>query len=205
MEDNWYDAIVSAHDNGKILSVVDWASDSPMPIYIPMDKLLPPLESELEALKKLFEPASKRTLDATYLVYPWGTNDPQDGNRTSVSESKEVDHTASPYGWHSIPFRNVPPEMLERFAHRPIPDKDSIVNFTTTVGNNVFAQENWEGMNQFMSNYRPNSAELNFSYPYEPKDKDSSNGRMREAKGHINATITQLFYTINKFHDLLYR
>lgn len=28
---------------------------------------------------------------------------------------------------------------------------------------------------------------------------------MEQARGHINATVTQLFYTTNMVHDLFYR
>lgn len=35
MEDNWYEASVSVALPHRIIDVVDWASDSPMPIYNP--------------------------------------------------------------------------------------------------------------------------------------------------------------------------
>jgi extracellular elastinolytic metalloproteinase len=203
MEDNWYDAVVSARDS-NILSVVDWASDSPMPLYLPVDMAsLPPLESEKKKPKKPVPPPKKK-VDPTYHVFPWGTNDPEEGNRSTLRESKSADTVASPYGWHSIPLGNVPYE-LRNFAPLPIPD-NTVVNFTTTLGNNVFAQENWEGQNAFVSNYRPDAGNsLNFTFKYSPKDRDDSEGRMREARDHINATVTQLFYTTNMFHDLMYR
>ena len=196
MEDNWYDTVISAFDGEKIFSVVDWASDSPMPLYLPTDMPLPPLESE----KK-----KESATDATYHVFPWGINDPEEGDRTTILESKAADKLASPYGWRSIPLPNLPSGMFN-LAPIPVPDKNVIVNFTTTLGNNVFAQENWEGLNAFVSNYRPDAgSSLNFTYIYDPKDEEDKEGRMREAKAHINATVTQLFYTTNMFHDLLYR
>jgi len=202
MEDNWYDTVISAQDSSRIFSVVDWASDSPMPLYLPVDMSLPPLESELKK-KKPKEPTP--VVDAVYHIYPWGVNDPDDANRTTVVESKSADILASPYGWHSIPNANVPYEMRS-FAPLPIPDKGTIVNFTTTLGNNVFAQENWEGLNAFVSNYRPDAGQdKNFTFKYSPRDRESPDSRMREARDHINATVTQLFYTTNMFHDLMYR
>lgn len=49
MENNWYEATVSASLPHRIVSVVDWASDSPMPLYSPEshpeDAQLPPLSS----------------------------------------------------------------------------------------------------------------------------------------------------------------
>lgn len=51
MEDNWYEATVSAALPHRIISVVDWASDSPMPLYPSPDSeaQLPPLSSFVSA------------------------------------------------------------------------------------------------------------------------------------------------------------
>jgi len=54
MENNWYEATVSASLPHRILSVVDWASDSPMPLYPSpesqsQDGQLPPLSSFVPA------------------------------------------------------------------------------------------------------------------------------------------------------------
>lgn len=57
--------------------------------------------------------------DATYNVYPLGINDPHSGSRVKVVDPAHP--KASPLGWH---------------AH------SSSVSFTTTIGNNVYAQEN---------------------------------------------------------------
>jgi extracellular elastinolytic metalloproteinase len=66
----------------------------------------------------------------------------------------------------------------------------------------VFAHENWEGANEWLNNYRPVSPDLVFDYKYGPK---GSNGSSVVPKDYINLTITQLFYTSNKVHDLFYR
>ena len=154
MEDNWYDTVVSDYDSNRVFSVVDWASDSPLPFYLPTETPLPLLESSKKNSKPkpAPEPVSE---DATYLIFPWSINDPEEGDQTTVLESKSADKLASPYGWHSIPIANLP-SGLQDFIPLPIPDKDEIVNFTTTLRNNVFSQENWEGLNEFVSNYRPN-------------------------------------------------
>jgi hypothetical protein len=69
----------------------------------------------------------------------------------------------------------------------------------------VFAQENWEGQNSFIENYRPDAGkDLVFNFTYDPKFTNSS-GAMAEAKKYINATVAQLFYTTNLVHDLYYR
>jgi extracellular elastinolytic metalloproteinase len=105
MEDNWYEASVSAIAPHNIISVVDWASDSPIPI--PKAPKVP----------------------ATYNVFAWGVNDPNEGNRSIQKEN--YDSLASPVGWHSLPYRNDPDSDDLR-------SKDKFwKNTTTTFGNNV--------------------------------------------------------------------
>ncbi|KAI0315490.1 extracellular elastinolytic metallo proteinase [Amylostereum chailletii] len=174
MQDNWYEAVVSLQEPHRILSVVDWASDSPMPTK---------------------KPSTQRPV-AQYNIFPWGVNDPSEGNRTIAKEN--FDTLASPIGWHVIPVGNDPlAEGIRR--------KDGHSNYTTTWGNNVFAHEDWEGANNWKYNYRPDgSADMNFDFTYDPKVTNSSES-LTEAKKYINATVTQLFYTSNMVHDLYYR
>src|SRR5215510_1485440 len=80
MMDNWYEAAVSFFPPYRIVSVVDWASDSPIP-EIP-DK------------------------SGTYNVFAWGINDPAVGNRSINKEN--FDLLASPVGWHSLPYSHDP-------------------------------------------------------------------------------------------------
>jgi extracellular elastinolytic metalloproteinase len=169
MEDNWYEAAVSATSPHRIISVVDWASDS-----------------------------SAHPKPATYNVFAWGINDPSDGGRSINKEN--YDPLASPVGWHAIPYsRDHPSEDGYK------PNKEFWRNTTTTWGNNVFAHENWEGRNNWVSNGRPDAGEsLNFDYPYDPK-LTAKEDALAEAKKYINATVTQLFYTSNMVHDLFYR
>lgn len=110
MKDNWYEAAVSATAPHRIISVVDWASDSPMPT---------------KKSKK-----SKAKVPATYNVFAWGVNDPSEGNRTI--EKENYDALASPVGWHSIPYANDPGSFGLRFK-----DSEFWKNTTTTAGNNV--------------------------------------------------------------------
>ena len=82
MQDNWYETSVSASYPHNIISVVDWASDSPIP-----------------------KPAPPPT-PATYNVFAWGINDPERGERTINKEN--FDTLASPVGWHAMPVANDP-------------------------------------------------------------------------------------------------
>jgi len=172
MQDNWYEAIVSRQAPHRILSVVDWASDSPIPS----------------------EPAQRPP--ATYHVFPFGINDPSEGDRSFVKEN--FDPLASPLGWHVLPVRNDP-------LSSNLKKKGEYSNYTTTFGNNVFAHENWGGANTWLHNYRPDGSDaMIFDYPYQPKVTDKSDS-LDEAKKYINTTVAQLFYTSNLVHDLYYR
>ncbi|KAJ7675469.1 Fungalysin metallopeptidase-domain-containing protein [Mycena rosella] len=173
MQDNWYEAAVSATAPHRIISVVDWASDAPVPI-----------------------PEPEQT--ATYNVFAFGVNDPAEGKRTT--EKENFDTLASPVGWHSLPFANDPSLRGVRLS-----TKEFYRNTTTTWGNNVFAQENWEGQNAYVSNYRPDAGKgKSFDFTYKPKETEKPDA-LEEAQKYINATVAQLFYTTNMVHDLYYR
>lgn len=74
---------------------------------------------------------------------------------------------------------------------------DGTTNYTTTRGNNAIAQSNPTGQEAtYLNLYRPNSAERKFEYPY-TNDKSP--------KEYVDASITQLFYTSNLFHDVVYK
>jgi extracellular elastinolytic metalloproteinase len=173
MENNWYEAAVSAFAPHRIISVVDWASDAPIPT--------PDTPKE----------------PASYNVFAWGINDPSEGSRTIQKEN--FDDLASPVGWHSLPFDKDPS------FHGTKPSKEFYHNTFTTFGNNIFAQENWEGLNAFLENYRPDAGSSSvYDFKYKPKESDSGEA-MEVARSYINATVTQLFYTTNMIHDLYYR
>jgi len=181
MEDNWYEAAVTADAPHRIVSVVDWASDSPMPVA-PVPK----------------EPAEHKA--ASYNVFAWGVNDPSVGNRSMAEET--IDTLASPAGWHSLPFYVDP---ASAHLNMKPEDKQKFRNTTTTWGNNVFAHENWEGRNAWVNNYRPDAGvDMVFNFTYNPKETERADS-LDEAKKYINATITQLFFTSNLVHDLFYR
>ncbi|CAE6440229.1 unnamed protein product [Rhizoctonia solani] len=196
MQDNWYEAYVSASDPSSIVSVVDWASDSPVPP--PGGKL-----NALEAKLATGHVASENKV-GSYKVWKWGLNDPESGDR-SVEEAWH-DKIASPLGWHTISKKNNPtgsPAWLGK--HDKHGDDQTYLNFTTTWGNNVFAHENWEGRNNWVSNYRPDAgAGLKFEFKYDPKT-GLDESPAESPKDYIDLSVTQLFYTSNMVHDLYYR
>ncbi|PWY96109.1 extracellular elastinolytic metallo proteinase [Aspergillus sclerotioniger CBS 115572] len=110
--------------------------------------------------------------DASYEIYKWGLSDPTEGRRTIIHDPWDL--YSSPFTWIS----------------------DGTTNYTTTHGNNAIAQSNPTGHEPYMNNFRPNSPDDQFEYPYSPS--------MSPPTSYINASIVQLFYTANTYHDLLY-
>ncbi|KAI1102688.1 elastinolytic metallo proteinase Mep [Jackrogersella minutella] len=110
--------------------------------------------------------------EATYLVFPWGTNDPDEGERVVVTDPWDLD--TSEFTWLS----------------------DGTTNYTTTRGNNGIAQTNPDGGSDYLNNYRPDSSSLAFEYQW---DKT-----MDPPSDYEDASVAQLFYTANIYHDLLY-
>jgi extracellular elastinolytic metalloproteinase len=64
-------------------------------------------------------------------------------------------------------------------------------------GNNAIAQSNPSGGTAYLNNYRPTNTNQNFSYPFTTT--------MTPPSSFVDASITQLFYTANTYHDLLYK
>ncbi|KAF2263033.1 fungalysin metallopeptidase [Lojkania enalia] len=110
--------------------------------------------------------------DATYEVYPWGINDPTEGERVVLTDP--FDNDASEFGWHDT----------------------GAESFTATRGNNAIAQINPSGGSSYLNNPRPQSDTLTFEYPYSLEETNPA--------VYANASTTQLFYTGNKYHDLLH-
>jgi len=109
----------------------------------------------------------------SYNVYPIGTNDPDDGPRVHIHDP--ATSNGSPLGWH---------------------DQSQGRQFTNTIGNNVFAQENWAGGAGWQNNYRPDGgAGLTFNFPINFN---------QEPDLYIDAAISNLFYWNNIIHDVFY-
>ncbi|KAJ5030369.1 Fungalysin metallopeptidase-domain-containing protein [Bipolaris maydis] len=82
---------------------------------------------------------------------------------------------ASEFGWHS----------------------DGTTTYKTTRGNNAVAQTNWNNQaSNLITLPRPNVPNDIYDFAYSPETSDW--------KSYANASITQLFYTSNKYHDLLH-
>lgn len=120
--------------------------------------------------------------DAThYRVFPFGINDPSEGGQELLTDPH--DPVASPDGWQvqtSVKGRSL--------------------TFNETVGNNVYAHENFEGGSSWKNNQRPKGVVLedgSLSFDYKARvDVD-------EPKTYINAAVTNLFYLNNMVMELI--
>ena len=89
--------------------------------------------------------------------------------------SNPQDATASEFGWHS----------------------SGTTSYTVTRGNNAIAQTNPSGGNTYLTNYRPSGGSSNnYVFPYTTTSTPPSS--------YVDASVTQLFYTSNMYHDLLH-
>ncbi len=120
------------------------------------------------------EALTSMTVAGTYNVFPFPVESPAHGTRDLVIEP--ADPVASPFGWH---------------------DTDGVLGpeFTTTRGNNVRAFEARNG-NFSSNNNEPNGgANLVFDFPLDPKS---------EPDAFTAAATVNLFYAINRLHDIAY-
>ncbi|KAI8844173.1 Fungalysin metallopeptidase-domain-containing protein [Chytridium lagenaria] len=115
--------------------------------------------------------------DASYNIFPIGTNDPVDGDRVLVEDPAHP--VGSPHGWHA---------KLEG---------KKLANYTVTVGNNVYAHENLNGKNDWKNKVRPDGTDaLVFDFPADLATQQPSE--------YLDAAVTNLFYWNNAIHDLFY-
>ncbi|KAI1131112.1 extracellular elastinolytic metallo proteinase [Nemania abortiva] len=73
---------------------------------------------------------------------------------------------------------------------------DGSTSYTDTRGNNAVAQTNPSGGSTWQTNYRPSSSTLDFEYDWSASWSPPS--------VYSNSSVTQLFYTANVYHDVLY-
>lgn len=73
---------------------------------------------------------------------------------------------------------------------------DGTTTYTVTRGNNGIAQANYEGDNAYLNDYRPNAPAADFDFDFSTS--------WTNFKTYSNSSVTQLWYTANMYHDLLY-
>ncbi|MGE3780881.1 MAG: M36 family metallopeptidase, partial [Pirellulaceae bacterium] len=139
------------------------------------------VSAEPNETSRAVEAAVNWVQDFSYNVYPQPVESPQDGSRQVVVNPH--DPIASPYSWHDV---------------NGIPGPD----FQDTRGNNVFAQEDRDGIESanFVSpspaGQRPSGGPTHsFDYPID---------FTRDPVLYTNASTTNLFYWTNLNHDIFY-
>ncbi|WP_452602834.1 M36 family metallopeptidase [Pontimicrobium sp. MEBiC06410] len=110
----------------------------------------------------------------SYNVYPLGIESPNHGSRTIVTDPANA--IASPFGWHDT-------------------NGSAGAEFTTTIGNNVRAQDDTNGNNGIGVSPDGGSA-LNFDFPLNLNNAPST---------FLPAATTNLFYWNNIIHDITYQ
>lgn len=134
--------------------------------------------SRANFIAHLNESATKGGGDAQYRVFPFPFESPDETPQVLVSDPHDV--IASPFGWH---------------------DTNGVAGpeFTDTSGNNVVAQEDFDGNNS--GGTRPSSTGTNpqvFDFPFNPANDP-------EVGNNLNAAIVNLFYWNNIMHDVSYQ
>lgn len=111
----------------------------------------------------------------SYRVIPFNVESPAHGPRQLLTSPANA--TASPFGWH---------------------DTNGVAGaeFTTTRGNNVFAQEDRPGDNG-TGTQTEGGPGLVFDFPY--------GGNSVQAISYIDASVTNLFYMSNMLHDVWFK
>jgi extracellular elastinolytic metalloproteinase len=111
--------------------------------------------------------------DSVFDVYGIPVTDPLQGARQKLQDPE--DRSLSPLGWNCQDLTNC---------------------YTTTIGNNVYAQTNPTGGSSWLNNYRPDGGQsLNFDFPVD-FTKDPSI--------YKDAAVSNLFYWNNIMHDVFY-
>jgi hypothetical protein len=126
--------------------------------------------------RQVFSSFPTQTTGGSYRVIPFNFESPNHSSFQLVSNP--ANGSASPFGWHDI---------------------DGVVGpeFTTTRGNNVWAREDFFGVNS-PDDFSPSGGtSLLFDFPYGGTDV--------EASTYIDAAITNLFYMNSIMHDVWYQ
>lgn len=146
--------------------------------------------------------SSEESKSPSYKVFTWGTNDPSEAKRTY--QFARHDPEVSPYGWHAHPSSRTP--FTGRDPNQVV--DGNLTKYSDTRGNNVFVS--WGGISNDDAfdpeSPRPKGTVIDgsrtFDYPY-PWRKYDEKKKELPPKEYALASQTQLFYTINEYHDML--
>ncbi|EIW74726.1 hypothetical protein CONPUDRAFT_170062 [Coniophora puteana RWD-64-598 SS2] len=236
---NSYEAYVSVSSPHRILSVVDYASDGdPHTDTIhssdinsaPSRKFVTQHGDSLAPRRRpIPDVPLPKLAPSTYKVFQWGYNDPSEalkkagilpgdpsappyGEAQSL-QKENIDSVAARAGWHTMPKCRVPGVFAQCWkADTP---ENWWYTTDTTLGNNVFVQEDWSGSGGYSDHKRPvgtlaegtDGGGRVFEFGYNPvaSADDTDTAKREIARSYMGASATQAFYTANMVHDLFYR
>jgi hypothetical protein len=170
---DWWNVRIDAN-TGSVLEKNNWTTSCNV-----ASGMFAGEESQVQhqSLLSALHMSKKATADVgTYNVFPFPVESPNHGPRQFVSGSIAKSN-ASPYGWHDT-------------------NGAAGAEYTTTKGNNVFADEDTLANNG--AGFSPDGGDsLVFDFPMDSTWMDY--------KYYLNAAITQLFYANNVVHDVFYQ
>ncbi|APX99229.1 T9SS-dependent M36 family metallopeptidase [Lacinutrix venerupis] len=169
---NWYSVRVDAV-TGEVLDTNDWIVKCNFEDENHKNHLH--TTNNNHALNLFKSSATIMADGSSYNVFPIPVESPNHGSIQLITDP--ADDVASPFGWHDT-------------------DGASGAEFTTTRGNNVWAQEDISGNNNNLGASPNGTATLTFNFPF------NSN---QDPSGYIDTSITNLFYMNNYMHDVWYQ
>ncbi|RMB59104.1 T9SS C-terminal target domain-containing protein [Dokdonia sinensis] len=176
---HWWDALIDA-SSGQVIKANDWVITCSFedPDGTHNHNHNPESDNNLnvgpQTEEAFFDTKATLVGGGSYNVYPLGIESPSHGSRSIVTDPAVAN--ASPFGWHDT-------------------NGASGAEFTTTRGNNVWAQDDTNGNNG--TGVAPNGgSSLNFDFPLNLNNAPST---------FLPAATTNLFYWNNIMHDVWYQ
>lgn len=169
---NWWNVRVDA-SNGQVIDQNNWSLSCNKHEHKSRKEEYATNFSSIQEIDNANQLAKKAGEKNRYHAYPLGVESPLHGNRDLLTDPS--DSLASPFKWHDLDG-NVGPDQ------------------TITSGNNVFAGEDINNLNQ--PGYSPDGGDsLVFDYSYDTAATPEDN---------LDAVITNLFVWNNFMHDVMY-
>ncbi|EUC36082.1 hypothetical protein COCVIDRAFT_83643 [Bipolaris victoriae FI3] len=127
--------------------------------------------------------------------------DAETGDKVHAAVDYSADATYNVYPWGITSPDEGSRKLIKDPEYKPASEfgwhSDGTTTYKTTRGNNAVAHTNWNNQqSNLITLPRPNVPNDIYDFAYSPATSDW--------KSYGNASITQLYYTSNKYHDLLH-
>ncbi|TPX57627.1 hypothetical protein SpCBS45565_g08166 [Spizellomyces sp. 'palustris'] len=184
--DAWHVAYVSVKD-GALIGKANWQTSN---------FWNPPAMEAPKARRSIFdnEPIDHDNLVDDYIKL---RRRQTGGNTKAIPDTK---YRALPFGFKNV--QDTPPVLIENpFDQNSSPlgwhdMGDGTGSLPTTVGNNAIAQENRKNAKNPLNNGRPIANDFNFDFPAD---------LAKEPVTYSDASVTNMFFLTNFFHDTMYK